>query len=185
MTILRERCCVGSPGPSPWGEGGTQGRMRGRPARHHVGAHSVRPCLSPGEALCAWGATNRRALLHCPISPSVICFANATSLVRGRLFSWPPLTRGLSSAARLGERLPLFPRGPRPPGRPRAPEGRPCKTGIAACWMWVNMRLAELLMCHKVAHRNWIDSGPQDSEKISFKMLKPLDILPFCGIIKM
>ena len=94
----RRPCRVRPPGragPSPWGEGGPQGRMRGRPARHHVGAHSVRPCLSPGEALCAWGATNRRALLHCPISPSVICFANATSLVRGRLFCGPPPSAAL------------------------------------------------------------------------------------------
>ena len=33
------------PGPSPWGEGGPKGRMRGRPDRRHVGAHIVRPPL--------------------------------------------------------------------------------------------------------------------------------------------
>ena len=55
-----------------------------------------------------------RARMVRPVSPSVICFANATSLVRGRLFAgcslWPPLTRELSSAARLGERSPRIPR---------------------------------------------------------------------------
>ena len=35
----------------------------------------------------------------------------------GGFFPWPPLTRGLSSAARLGERSPRFPCGARPPGR--------------------------------------------------------------------
>ena len=60
-----------------------------------------------------------------PVSPSVICFANATSLVRGRLFPWPPLTRGLSSAARLGERSPRFPRRARPLDAPRAHAVRP------------------------------------------------------------
>ena len=37
----------GMPRTFPLGEGGPQGRMRGRPARHHVGAHSVRPPSLP------------------------------------------------------------------------------------------------------------------------------------------
>ena len=37
----------------------------------------------------------------------------------------------------------------------------------------------------KGTHRNWKDGSLHDAGKISFKMLKALDILLFCSIIKM
>ena len=76
-----------------------------------------------GGSLFSWGATIRRAYLRAcrghqaprnnapcragacalrPISPSVICFANATSLVRGRLFPLAPSDEGAVERSETG-----------------------------------------------------------------------------------
>ena len=89
--------CRGRQAPrkyTPWGRIANIKRRRG---------------LAPPYNIALTAHYAHRAALRF-VSPSVICFANATSLVRGRLFPWPPLTRGLSSAARLGERSPRISR---------------------------------------------------------------------------
>ena len=154
-----------------WPEGPDEGEevRRITPVGTLISLASLDSFPLEGGSLFAWGATTRRAYLRAcrgrqaprnnapcragacplrPISPSVICFANATSLVRGRLFagvfSLTPSDEGrlplsgemsrsdrgdreiakgqrgvgmLSSAARLGERSPRFPRRARSPGR--------------------------------------------------------------------
>ena len=54
-----------------------------------------------------------------------LAFGQPSPSSEGGFFPWPPLTRGLSSAARLGERSPRFPpRRARPPGRAAGRWGR-------------------------------------------------------------
>ena len=52
--------------------------------------------LSPPGGSERYGACDDEGAAPCgrPVSPSVICFANATSLVRGRLFSLAPSDEG-------------------------------------------------------------------------------------------
>ena len=94
------------------------------------GAEGGRSAQAPALPYCVDRSLHAQGRTLHPVSPSVICFANATSLVRGRLFAGVfsltpsdegrfPLSGGngqrpkgvgmLSSAARLGERSPRFP----------------------------------------------------------------------------
>ena len=124
------------PLPSPHrGEGGPKGRMRGRarqrtpcvgrekvnwpegPREAGLGRDPARPATPPGLSL-------RHLLRKCHLPHQREAFCGGCSL-------WPPLTRGLSSAARLGERSPRFPcRGglldalDLPPGGEGGPQGR-------------------------------------------------------------
>ena len=108
--------------PSPHrGEGGPKGRMRGRMrgTSSPWAPSSVSLCstASPwkgeaimGHAMCAPTAQHRRRTASSAQSlPPSFASQMPPPSSEGGFFPWPPLTRGLSSAARLGERSPRFP----------------------------------------------------------------------------